>query len=415
MAEFLYVALLLLTLAVKEGGAVCYLAGLDCAACWKTDSTTSDVFLSECPSAIELEWVDPPASVITSSDTDPVAYRFTIDTGSYPTHQINGHDIEHANIHSCLTSAGSCTPFVADSPGLATHTLTLTGALTTISGNVKSATFTSDVNLEVGNYVVIAHIRYWTDANTKIDVAIGRSVEVLSSSACGPGYFHDGGVSDGSCTVCEAGTYTNKTGALACETCEEGFYVNSRGASECKPCPEGQYRGANDNAAYCQRCEKGSYQQEKAQTMCISCPHTFTTAGLGSLDKSDCTCGRGWYLDQQEKICKSCESSEWLSCAGGMGLPETSAGFWAMPVSEVSTFKEPEVYTCRTPSACTGGTFGPPGSSSNSSDTDLTSNSLGHTEPRRVDAEDDWVLSNAQCFGLRTGFMCDSCPKGMYK
>uniref|UniRef100_A0A0G4GAU8 Tyrosine-protein kinase ephrin type A/B receptor-like domain-containing protein n=1 Tax=Chromera velia CCMP2878 TaxID=1169474 RepID=A0A0G4GAU8_9ALVE len=395
---------LFLAFIAREADAVCYLIGDDCAACWKTDLSSNGVSLTECPSTMQLEWIDEPVPSLKDSETDAVAYRFTVDTGEFPTFQVDGFDIPHANIHSCPSSSRSWS--VAS-----TDTQELKGALAVIDGTRKSATFTSDVALPAGSYMFIAHIRYFTDANTKYDVAIGKPVDVLSSSACGPGSFHEGGVSGGGCVQCPAGTYSNQTDAYSCTACEEGFFSSSAGSSGCQACPEGQYRGATDDASACLRCAKGSYQDKAAQSSCIECAPSKTTLGLGSIVMSDCSCEVGFFLDRQADVCRSCEDKPHLKCPGGDGLPLTEAGYWASPVKDLEKFSEPRSFRCMNRRACTGGTFGPPGSSSN-----RTSTSSTDTEGQHEDGtEKEWENSDAQCFGARTGFMCESCPVGMYK
>jgi hypothetical protein len=58
-----------------------------------------------------------------------------------------GH-VNHANIHSCIASRGVCSPFVANTPGLATHTKALTSDL---AGD-GTAVFDSEVSLTAEGY-----------------------------------------------------------------------------------------------------------------------------------------------------------------------------------------------------------------------------------------------------------------------
>ena len=67
------------------------------------------------------------------------------------------HDIPHANIHSCIASRGACTPFVANTPGLATHT----AAQTANFSQTGLVTFDTKVKLPKGQYKIIAHIRFF--------------------------------------------------------------------------------------------------------------------------------------------------------------------------------------------------------------------------------------------------------------
>ena len=70
--------------------------------------------------------------------------------------------VPHANIHSCPTSAGACTPFVANSPGLSTHTA---AEKLVLDAHGDTMEFKSDVELTPGEYTIIAHYRFFVTAN----------------------------------------------------------------------------------------------------------------------------------------------------------------------------------------------------------------------------------------------------------
>jgi hypothetical protein len=114
-----------------------------------------------CPSAVQLAFSRPPPEAIGAFEPVTVAYGVRINEAELPSKLIPGgtgtaSDVVHANIHSCFNSAGACTPFIADTPGLATHTnadkadLDPTGA----------ASFAAEVVLGPGTYTIIAHIRF---------------------------------------------------------------------------------------------------------------------------------------------------------------------------------------------------------------------------------------------------------------
>ena len=79
-------------------------------------------------------------------------------------------DIPSALIRSCIASRGACTPFVTDAPGLSVHSAPLASDLDT-SG---IATFASDVDLVEGQWVIIAHVRFYTMSHE----ASGEEVQV---------------------------------------------------------------------------------------------------------------------------------------------------------------------------------------------------------------------------------------------
>uniref|UniRef100_A0A0G4FXK8 Reverse transcriptase Ty1/copia-type domain-containing protein n=1 Tax=Chromera velia CCMP2878 TaxID=1169474 RepID=A0A0G4FXK8_9ALVE len=221
------------------------------------------------------------------------------------------------------------TPFVSNTPGLATHTAALTGDLTG-SASAMTATFTSDVQLEAGSYTVIAHVRYYSpDTDTKWDIAIGKPVTIFSSSACSAGYYHLGGTSDGTCTPCAAGTYSNSTGAF------------------------------------------------------------------------------------ETDMCISCEGLQHLNCTGGDSLPLSAAGYWTRPVDTPGSFTAPETFKCNTPGACLGGTFDT--TLSGASTVNAAASSSSSAASVGAHSSTNVTEASAQCNGKRTGFMCETCPEGMYK
>ena len=96
--------------------------------------------------------------------------------------QDNVH-LPHANVHSCFPTAGTCTPFIQNTPGLATHTAELEADLDADG----TARFKSVINLPENRYTIIAHARFFVpsascpadgasspDCLDKIDMAIGE-------------------------------------------------------------------------------------------------------------------------------------------------------------------------------------------------------------------------------------------------
>jgi hypothetical protein len=184
---------ILLACLLGRAAAVCYLedANAACAVCWRTaysgpEDKTGVTTMAECPEGIAVSWqTDVPQEMFAGS-VYPVTYRLTVDEAKFPVYKKGKEErrnhVPHANIHSCIASRGACTPFVANSPGLATHTPAAVGDLTT--GGVVD--FTSDIKLTEEVYTIIAHVRFYTDndkdvtlPHVKYDVAIGVSREVL--------------------------------------------------------------------------------------------------------------------------------------------------------------------------------------------------------------------------------------------
>jgi hypothetical protein len=183
-----------------SGGDQCYLEDADatCAICWMT--TNGATKQTKCPETVHTGWSEQLPNTMYENTDYPVQYHLTLDHPAFQTidqevknkqGEVIGTDftVPHANIHSCLTSAGSCTPFVANSPGLSTHTAAETWKF---KQDGETMTFTSDVKLTPGEYTIIAHYRFFVTATssalcddpdkpclTKYDVAMGVRRTVL--------------------------------------------------------------------------------------------------------------------------------------------------------------------------------------------------------------------------------------------
>ena len=176
--------------------------------------------LPYCPPGLNMEFQQPLLPEQVRAHEENIAkYRFTIPP-SFAVHkqEKNGlhHDIPHANIHSCFSNIGFCTPFVKNTPGLSTHTSAQVGNFTAIGAQVKQPImpyyiehtntkyllqiwalamwskwvnyldhifilqFTSEVILDEGLYTVIAHGRVFIDDGAiKYDIARALKLEVL--------------------------------------------------------------------------------------------------------------------------------------------------------------------------------------------------------------------------------------------
>eukprot|EP00277_Geminigera_cryophila_P005413 CAMPEP_0179432666 /NCGR_PEP_ID=MMETSP0799-20121207/17231_1 /TAXON_ID=46947 /ORGANISM="Geminigera cryophila, Strain CCMP2564" /LENGTH=563 /DNA_ID=CAMNT_0021210175 /DNA_START=215 /DNA_END=1906 /DNA_ORIENTATION=+ len=168
--------------------AFCYLldANAKCAVCWKTiymdlDDKVGVTKMEECPEGITETWTSPLPEKMHAMEKYVAGYTLVLDTKKFRHVPQGDHDIPHANIHSCIASRGACTPFVSNSPGLATHTEEVLGDF----DSKGSITFESNVQLTEEQYTIIAHIRFYvkadnaTQPNSKYDVAIGISRSVV--------------------------------------------------------------------------------------------------------------------------------------------------------------------------------------------------------------------------------------------
>jgi hypothetical protein len=88
---------------------------------------------------------------------------------------VRGFDISHANLHSCFASVTACTPSIADTPGLSTHTVSQTE---NVDGRGGADFTTSMSQLPPGEYTVIAHIRFSFAAENEGDK--GKNAQSLA-------------------------------------------------------------------------------------------------------------------------------------------------------------------------------------------------------------------------------------------
>lgn len=83
--------------------------------------------MGSCPATVSLEFLTRPPNPMYAMQDYPTDYRFVIDSEALNHVPINITSIEinptkyhipHANIHSCFSNVGFCTPFVGNTPGL---------------------------------------------------------------------------------------------------------------------------------------------------------------------------------------------------------------------------------------------------------------------------------------------------------
>lgn len=95
--------------------------------CWKRINTTQHQ-LAACPAELILTFSDPLLPNPLFSMRDYTAFfRVTVNgealslTSSLSSATQLSHEIYHANVHSCVSTVGFCSPAIANSPGLSTH------------------------------------------------------------------------------------------------------------------------------------------------------------------------------------------------------------------------------------------------------------------------------------------------------
>ena len=139
-----------------------YDLGEDVTLCWVSNTTTSTTEREECSDAyMQFANLAELPATMNSGQEYTVTYSAHVPAGRDP-----AGPIPHANVHSCLRDVGFCTPFVANQPGLATHSAALQSTL-----SQGTASFTSAVRLDPGQYTVIIHGRWFDGSGLKHDMA----------------------------------------------------------------------------------------------------------------------------------------------------------------------------------------------------------------------------------------------------
>ena len=150
-----------------------------CPVCWETPSSPEmRAQIVNCPPGFEFTWIEAPPKQLTSGGNDfDVSYRVHIGDRLGDLKSIQGFEVSHANVHSCYASVEECTPSIAATPGLATHTPAQKDNVN-FDGDVE---FTSEFpDLPPGEYTVIAHVRFFLDSEPGRESNGGTGADSLS-------------------------------------------------------------------------------------------------------------------------------------------------------------------------------------------------------------------------------------------
>ncbi|GMH94642.1 hypothetical protein TrVE_jg1985 [Triparma verrucosa] len=192
--NFRYLALALLLNFPDQVTADSYLLGGTDPVCWRTQQGSGGPYdaveLDPCPTGTTIAFDTAKPTGVIEGDPITVAYSLTVDTTVLPDHTgtadtqtvilygTSSNHVPHANIHSCLASVGTCTPFVANTPTLSTHSSALKADFDSTTGTLTE-TLTSTFYLDAAGYTMIAHGRFYTEDSNGIeykwDVANGYS------------------------------------------------------------------------------------------------------------------------------------------------------------------------------------------------------------------------------------------------
>ena len=150
--------------------------------------------------------------------------------------------------------------------------------------------------------------------------------------------------------ACEAGTFSNWTGAAVCSKCSGGLYQNSTGAVGCISCSVGLNISGQ---SACVLCSPGSYQANTIDSTCTSCvPGINFNLIIGATACNACTqCG------QDQFFATSCTNNSDSTCAecGACPFGWYASGQCVRGSSLDARYTQP--FSCQECPPCPAGTF----------------------------------------------------------
>ena len=167
--------------------------------------------------------------------------------------------------------------------------------------------------------------------------ATGSDVGPITCQLCKEGTANPS-FAQPSCPDCEAGKYSNVTGAevcvacpkgheapngrsTQCDPCEEGYFAAVTGLINCLPCQSGTYSDEPGSES-CKECLPSEFQDEEAATTCQNCTEgTFSDAFAVDV----CfPCASGFYANTTDnEACARCPAGTYSIQSGGEVGPLT--------------------------------------------------------------------------------------------
>lgn len=169
-----------------------------------------------------------------------------------------------------------------------------------------------------------------------------------ASLSCYPGAFL---LSNGSCALCQQGTYSMQAGATVCFSCMRGSFADREGMSQCllsgmgtfvpragqnqsMPCHPGSFQYVGGSSA-CLACAAGYHQGSYGSTTCEECvPGTYQPMQGGAACLS-CSPGMYQVLAGMSK-CNVCPSGTYQASANGSSCVHCPVGTYLMRVGASS-------------------------------------------------------------------------------
>lgn len=135
--------------------------------------------------------------------------------------------------------------------------------------------------------------------------ASGGYAALVTSSACGPGYF-DVGATRGTLATNLSQVLSPSYFAETCEPCPAGSYQSEAAQTACELCPAGLVQPLSGRAT-CNECGPGEFQPQSGQTSCLVAPPSQPPSAPETCGPRT-SCGSGTMLNQSSGACEiSCD------------------------------------------------------------------------------------------------------------
>ena len=238
------------------------------------------------------------------------------------------------------------------------------------------------------------------------------------SNVCSAGTYSLAGA--GSCTSCNAGTYSNTIGATSsstCTPCSAGTYSSAIGSSSCTSCPAGKYSAGG--AASCTSCNAGTYSAAGA-TSCTSCPFGYSSAAGSS---SCVQCPVGTYYQVGTTSCTPCSAGTYSNTIGATSsstCTPCSAGTYSIAIGSSSCTSCPAgSYSNKTGgvncTACLRGTYSPTvGATSNTTCLTCPTGTYSNFASGQASCTDCRWGTYSNVTGATSSSTCQTCSTGTY-
>ena len=206
-----------------------------------------------------------------------------------------------------------------------TCTICAAGKYKTSSGNSSCSTCTAGYYCTGG--------ANWTACTA--NSSSGAGSDDISDCKCNAGYGGNAGVTNGTCTICAAGTYKTGSGNSSCSTCTAGSYCT--GGTNQTTCPTGYEDSApgSDAQSDCYMVvDAGYYLQDPYDTSPYACSRGSSSGQhevyYGSVSQCS-SCAPGSYTPYDGAACSTCPAGSYCTGDGNATrcpalYPNSSAG-----------------------------------------------------------------------------------------